>query len=581
MDVVKKLEENLKKSLLTLGIEREVLIEIPNDDSHGEYSCNIALQVSKELKKSPREVAEEIVSNLENIEEIEKVEVAGPGFINFYISNIYLLNVLKEVKEKGDEYGKSNILDGKKVVVEYTDANPFKVLHIGHLYSNSVGEALSRLLGTSGADVTRACYQGDVGLHVAKCLWGLEEIFDRDSKSMGELSKENLVEKVKYLGDAYTYGYDYYDTKKDKTAIKEIGRLNRYIFSLVMNVPEEDFSDLEKKNMKEIYEVTKKWSLDYLDTIYKRVGTKFDRLYFEGEVGEKGLEVVLANIGKIFEKDDGAIIYRGDEKKGLHTRVFVNQQGIPTYEAKEIGLALLKHDEFQYDESIVITADEQAGYFNVVLDAFAKIYPDIAKRIKHMPHGMVKLPGMKKMSSRKGGILSAEWLIDETRKRTLAVMKGEKDKGIAEKIAIAAIKYAYLKVSIGRDIAFDFDQVISFDGDTGSYLLYVYARCRSILNEAKIKGVLNENILENVYTKDLVKQISKYNSIVLNSSRNYSPSTLCQYLFDLGQSFSVFYQNVNVLNSENKKALIPVLEATAQVMKNGLDILGIGVVEKM
>ncbi len=198
-----------------------------------------------------------------------------------------------------------------------------------------------------------------------------------------------------------------------------------------------------------------------------------------------------------------------------------------------------------------------------------------------MPHGMVKLPGMKKMSSRKGGILSAEWLIDETRKRVLAVMKGEKDKGIAEKIAIAAIKYAYLKVSIGRDIAFDFDQVISFDGDTGSYLLYVYARCRSILNEAKIKGVLNENILENVYTKDLVKQISRYNSIVLNSSQNYSPSTLCQYLFDLGQSFSVFYQNVNVLNSKEKEGLISVLEATAQVMRNGLDILGIGVVEKM
>jgi len=581
MNITRKLKESLKKSLVTLGIEREVLIEIPNDDSHGEYSCNIALQVSKELKKNPREVAEEIVSNLEAMEEIEKVEVAGPGFINFYISNKYLLGVLKEVKEKGDEYGKTNILNGKRVIVEYTDANPFKVLHIGHLYSNSVGEALSRLLDVSGADVTRACYQGDVGLHVAKCLWGLEKILERDGKRFEDLFNLELVEKIEYLSDAYTYGYDYYDTKKDENAIKEIGKLNRYIFFLSMDVPEEDFNDLEKKDTKSIYEKTRKWSLDYFDKIYERIGTKFNRLYFESEVGKKGLEVVLANVGKIFEKDDGAIIYKGDGKKGLHTRVFVNQQGIPTYEAKEIGLALLKYDEFQYDESIIITADEQVGYFKVVLNAFSKIYPDIAKNIKHMSHGMVKLPGMKKMSSRKGEIVSAEWLIDETKKRVFDMMSGEKNEEIAEKIAIAAIKYAYLKVSIGKDIAFDFDQVISFDGDTGSYLLYVYARCKSILNEAKIEGVLNTQVLENIYTKSLVKQISRYNNVVLNSSENYSPNTLCQYLFDLGQSFNVFYQNVNVLNSEQKEGLISILEATAQVMKNGLDMLGIEVVEEM
>ena len=401
-----------------------------------------------------------------------------------------------------------------------------------------------------------------------------------DKKSFEKFSRESLTDRVKYLGDAYMYGYEYYDTKKDSKAIKEIEKLNRYIFSFYLKVPDEDFSELEQSNIKAIYEETRQWCLDDFDTVYQKAGTKFDRLYFESEVGERGLQIVDENMGKVFEKDDGAIIYKGDPKRGLHTRVFVNSQGIPTYEAKEIGLALLKHDEFEYDESIVVTANEQTGYFKVVLDAFSKIYPDIAKSIKHMPHGTVKLPGMKKMSSRKGEILSAAWLIDETKKRVLEVMT-EKDNELAEKIAVAAIKYAYLKVAVGRDIAFDIDQAISFDGDTGSYLLYVYARCNSILNEVKESGVISESILKDIYTKDLLMQIGRYRQIVLNSSQNYSPSTLCQYLFDLGQSFNVFYQNVNVLNSENRKELIPVLEATMQVMKNGLDLLGIKVVEKM
>jgi len=581
MDIVKRLEKTVLEALEKMGVKRDdVYIEIPNDTSHGDYSSNIAMQLSKELKKNPREIAEEIVNNLENIEEVEKVEIAGPGFINFHVSNKYLLDVLGDVLEKKDEYGKNNSLNGKKVIVEYTDANPFKVLHIGHLYSNNVGESLSRLLEASGADVKRACYQGDVGLHVAKCLWGLEKILKKDSREFKDLEKDSLEDRAKYLGDAYMYGYEYYDDKKDQNAIEEIEKINRYIFSLFVNMPEEDFSELENSNLKEVYELTRKWSLEYFDRIYDRIGTKFDRNYFESEVGNRGLEIVKDNMGEVFEEDGGAVIYRGDEKKGLHTRVFVSQQGIPTYEAKEIGLSMLKHDEFEYDESIVITADEQTGYFKVVLDAFSKIYPEIAKSMKHMPHGMVKLPGMKKMSSRKGEILSAEWLIDETKKKVLEVMK-EKDEDTAEKIAIAAIKYAYLRVAVGRDIAFDLDQAISFDGETGSYLLYVYARCNSILKDAKEEGELSVEILQEPFVQDLVKQVSKYPQVVLDSAKNYSPSTMCQYLFDLGQSFNAFYQNVNVLKSENKKALIPVLEATKQVMKNGLNILGINTVAKM
>jgi arginyl-tRNA synthetase len=581
MDIVKRLENILVDALEKIGVKRDgIYIEIPNDTSHGDYSSNIAMQLSKELKKNPRDIAEEIVNNLENIEEVEKVEIAGPGFINFHLSNKYLLDVLGDVLEEKDEYGKNNSLEGKRVIVEYTDVNLLKPMHIGHLYSNNVGESLSRLLEASGADVKRACYQSDIGLQVGKTLWGLQEILGRDNKAFEELTKESLMDRVYYLGDAYAYGNDFYSNKKDAAAIKEIERINRYIFSLFVEIPAEEFNEFEEKNLKKTYEIARQWCLDYFDIIYEKVGTEFSRIYSESEIGGKGLEVVLDNVGKVFEKDDGAIIYRGDPKKGLHTRVFVNRQGMPTYEAKEIGLALLKNEESGFDESIMITADEQSGYFKVVLDALSQIYPDLARKMKHMPHGKILSPDGKKMSSRKGGILSAGELIEDTQKKVLEVMK-EKDEDTAEKIAIAAIKYAYLRVAVGRDIAFDLDQAISFDGETGSYLLYVYARCNSILKDAKEEGELSEEILQEPFVQDLVKQISKYPQVVLDSTKNYSPSTMCQYLFDLGQTFNAFYQNVNVLNSENKKALIPVLEATKQVMKNGLNILGINTVAKM
>jgi len=206
-----------------------------------------------------------------------------------------------------------------------------------------------------------------------------------------------------------------------------------------------------------------------------------------------------------------------------------------------------------------------------------------------MSHGMVKLPGAEKMSSRKGKIIDAQWLLDETKNKVLAIMeengKGGKEKN-AEKIAQAAIKYAFLKVGVGKDVIFDFEKSISFDGDTGPYLLYVYARGNSLLKDSDFKNLGNlcvGSCLENPYTKELLRQISKYRDSVLNSGIGYSPSILCQYLFDLGQEFNNFYQNVRILDAQDddRVFLLSLVEATMVTMKEGLNLLGIEVVEKM
>jgi arginyl-tRNA synthetase len=332
--------------------------------------------------------------------------------------------------------------------------------------------------------------------------------------------------------------------------------------------------------------------LDYFETIYNRLGTTFDYYFFESEVGQAGLEIVMKNVGKVFEEDDGSIIYRGDEKKNLHTRVFVNKQGVPTYEAKELGLAFRKGELVDYDESVVITGNEQTGYFKVVLDALSKLNKDLSEKTTHVPHGMVRLPGKAKMSSRKGEIVRGDVLLDSVKEKVMNIMENSEQVDednillVSEKIAVAAIKYAFLKVSVGKDITFDIDKSISFDGDTGPYLMYVYSRCNSILKESDFEnpgGVCIESCMENPLVKGLSVRIGRYEKQLLDSSINYSPSTLSQYLFSLGQTFNSFYQGVRVLDApdEERGILLTLVKATMVVMQDGLDKLGIEVVEKM
>jgi len=589
MDIKKKIEEMIANSLKEMGVEYDVIeVEEPRIEGNGDFSSNIAMRLSSALKRNPLDIANDIVSKISEDVDIEKIEAVKPGFINFFVSSQHLLKELSKVKS--GEFSKIGGKEDKKIVIEYTDANPFKILHIGHLYTNVVGESFARLSEALGATVKRANYQGDVGLHVAKTLWGIIKKMSEEGRSFEDIEKKSLVDRVKYLGDAYMLGFQYYDDEKDEDAIKEIDAINYYIFSMfVSQLEKKEAPQYEGIDLKDIYQKGRLWCLDYFETIYDRVGTSFDYYFFESEVGESGLKVVLDNVGSVFKEDDGAIIYEGDKEKGLHTRVFVNKYGIPTYEAKDLGLAIKKDELVDYDESIIITGNEQAGYFKVLFDALGKVRKDLAGKTRHISHGMVRLPGAEKMSSRKGKIIEAQWLLDETKKRVLAVMeengKGEKDE-TAEKISQAAIKYAFLKVGVGKDVVFDFEKSISFDGDTGPYLLYVYARGNSILKDSGCKDLGSlclGSCLANPYTKELLAHIGKYGGVVLNSGMSYSPSILCQYLFDLGQKFNNFYQNVRVLDAQDddKVFLLSVVEATMITMKDGLNLLGIEVVEQM
>lgn len=588
--IQRKLEGLIKQTLQNLGIEaKDILLEHPADLAHGDYSTNAALVYAKELKMKPRELAEKIAACIKGStflgsqgrtlgeqegRILEKVEVAGAGFINFYLSPKFFADSVAEIVRKADNFGRNENQKGQKVMVEYTDPNPFKEFHIGHLMSNAIGESIARLEEASGAKVIRACWQGDVGLHVAKAVWGMRKADMKDLRFM-----------IYDLGMAYKNGAEAYE--KDGDVKKEIEELNRKIF-------EKSDSGVNK-----LYEQGRRISLEHFEEIYKKLGTRFDHYYFEGKEGRDGEKIVTEFLKKgVFEKSDGAIVFRG-EKYGLHTRVFITSQGLPTYEAKELGLNQAKFErEPNLSQSIIITANEQDDYFKVVLKAMEEIYPEIAKKTKHISHGLLRFASGK-MSSRLGNVITGESLITAVENLVMEKIKDrelatdEKQK-IAEAVAIGAIKYSILRAGIGSDIIYDFEKSISFEGDSGPYLQYTYARAKSVLvkaggikvqpfkiqppnpnpNESQVRPVIRQ-------VEGVERLLYRFPEVVERAAKEFEPHFVATYLIELAAAFNNFYAHNKIIGSDEEEYRLALTRAVSIILKNGLHLLGIEASERM
>ena len=520
-----KLTNLIKETLKSLGLKAvDFVVEHPVDLKMGDYSTNVGIKTGK---------AKEIITHLE-VEPpsgVERMELAGPGFINFYLSKEFFRESLREIIDRGDEFGKNENLKGEKVMVEHTQPNPFKAFHIGHLMNNTIGESISRIIQANGAEIKTASYHGDVGMHVAKALW---------------------------KGD-YALGAKAFE--EDQAAKTEIQEINKKIY-------EKSDSDISMK-----YEVGKKKSLNEFEKIYQKLGSKFDYSFFESETAEIGKKLVLDNLGTVFEESEGAVVYKG-EKVGLHTRVFLNSEGLPTYEAKEIGLAKIKQQTFPFDQSLTITGNEQDAFFNVVEVATGEVFPNLKGKLKHLSHGMLRLP-TGKMSSRTGDVITAEELIDKIKKK----VKGD------EAVAIGAIKYMILRQAIGNDIVFDIEKSVSTEGDSGVYLQYAYARTNSLLEKADAQGLtLNTNsqgqTLRN--THEVERLLYRFPEIVERAGRDYAPHYITTYLTALAGSFNNFYAHEQIIDSSPESPYrLAIVKAFNIVMKNGLTILGIPALERM
>lgn len=550
-----ELEQAVVTACQELFESKAVKVELMRpDEQFGDYATNVALQLAGKLHKNPREVAEALAVKIrENLgDKVADVSVAGPGFLNIGLSD----GALAAAAAQAPAYHSSQY-KGKIVVSDYSDPNVFKALHVGHLYTTIIGDGIMNLIGQAGAEEHRTNYGSDVGLPAARAMYGIIHFIS--SEDPAKLPEVPVEQRADWLSQRYVEGTEADETKEE--AKQEIVEINKKIYALHAS------SDHESP-FAQLYWTCRQWSYDYFDNFYARIGSHFEKYYPESSIAPLGLEVVKEQYEKgVYQKSDGAIIFDG-EKYGLHTRVFINSHGLPTYEAKEVGLTIAKQRDYHFDSNVIVTGGDILGYMKVVMKSIEQFAPEIALNTRHITHGNVKMKGGVKMSSRKGNVLLAEDVLDAINKISKK-LSGKSD----EQTTLAAVKYAFLKQRIGQDVIYDLEESVSLNGNSGPYLQYAHARARSILAKSNVQ--LAEVTQLEASERSLVRKISEYPEAVEKATAELLPHYTCTYLYELAQSFNSFYEHNRVIGSDREGVRLTLVKQYADTLKAGLELLGI------
>ena len=553
--------------------EKELItyIEVPKDSNNGDYAFP-CFRLAKELKKSPQIIANEIKENIEqdlqNIEEISKIEIAG-GYLNFFINKKILTEeVLNEIA-KNKKYGMSDVGKKQNVVIDYSAPNIAKPFHIGHLRSTVIGAALYNVYKYLGYNTIGINHLGDYGTQFGK-----------------------LIEGYRIWGDEY-------DIEKDP--INELTKIYIRINNLcnedeqVLNVCRDNFKKLEDgdKYCTEIWEKFRKLSLQEFKKVYDLLGSKFDSWNGEAFYSDKMPEVIgiLEKTGKLQESQGAKIIDLED--KGINTPCIIEKtNGSTTYATRDLAAILYRARTYDFDKALYVTSYEQTLHFKQVFEV-AKLLglnEKYTKGLEHVSFGMVLLP-TGKMSTREGNVVKLEDLLNESIQRAEKIIEEknpniENKKDIAKKVGIGAIIFNDLANNRVKDEIFDWDTILNFQGETGPYVQYTYVRTKSVLEKVEkipnIEEIEFEELLDE-YSQKILKLIYDFEDILVQVTDKNEPSILSRYLIELSKAYSVFY-NENKIIVEDKKiqdARIYLTYAVGEVLKIAANLLGIEMPDKM
>ncbi len=537
----------------------DINIELTRPEAQfGDYSTNVAMQLAGRLGKNPRDIAMEIAAKLETSDSFAKVEVAGPGFINIWLSDSALLAETDKAPARP--------LEGKTVVAEYSDPNPFKVLHAGHLYTTIVGDSIARLVEAAGATVHRVNFGGDVGLHVAKNMWAIiRELGGIDASKLDELDSDLHV-RAAWLSARYVEGNEAYES--DEVSKAEIIELNKQLYAITN-------TDDHESPLAKLYWKAREWSYDYFKLFYDELGVvQFEKYYPESVTTPTGIETVQNGLKNgVYEMSDGAVVFKG-EPYGLHTRVFINSEGLPTYEAKDVGLIMQKWRDYSFDQSIIITGNDIVEYMKVVQKSIEQFEPELVRRSVHLTHGNLKLAGGKKMSSRKGMVLLALDVLEAAREAQTA-----QHEAVNEPVVLGAVKYAFLQNRIGGDIVYDPETSVSLTGNSGPYLQYAHARACSIAAKATATAVLPESLTPE--ERSLVQKLASSSEVIERAAAELMPHLICNYLYELAQTFNRFYEKSRIIGDDREAERLWLVQRYTTTLAYGLSLLGIDAPERL
>jgi arginyl-tRNA synthetase len=556
----------------------KIIIEHPKDTLHGDYATNIALEIGKVLKKKPMEIANTLraklevlgISPLKDIKLFKKIEIAKPGFINFFLSESVLINELKKILKEKENYGFSKIDKGKNVVIDYSSPNIAKPFGVGHLRSTIIGQALYNIYKFLGWQCIGDNHLGDWGTQFGKMIVAIKKWVKKEK--IKDLSIADLEEL-------------YVRFHKEIESHPEIEEEARAWFK-----------KLEDKNE----EAEKIWwacvdiSLKEFNKIYELLDIKIDNALGESFYQGKMKPIIDEAIKKkIALESEKALIIKYPQKD-LPPAMILKSDGATTYLTRDLATVKYRLENWKPDLIIYEVGAEQALHFKQLFETVELLGWAKKEKFFHVAHGLYRTKAGK-FSTRKGETIHLESILKEAIERARKIIEGsetgkdlseeEKEK-IAKAVGIGAVKYNDLSQHYSKDIIFDWDKILNLKGNSSPYLQYTFARCTSIINKAKpeIDFERAKKINPNSEEKDILRTIYKFPEVVQESAEKFSPNLICNFAFDLAQKYNLFYQLHPVIKAKTKELKsfrLFLTTAVAQLLKNSLAILGISAPEKM
>ena len=563
MDYKKKIAELIKEHV-DLDLDKiEGLIEVPPRPEMGDYAFP-CFQLAKVMRKAPNMISGELAENI-NKDGFEKVEQLGP-YVNFFVDKgVFSKNTIEKVLEEGDNYGASNIGEGKNVCVEYSSPNIAKPFHVGHLFTTAIGNALYKMYKKEGYNAIGINHLGDWGTQFGKLISAYHRWVDEEALEADPI-KELLRIYVKFHDEA----------EKDPS-LEDEGRA--YFKALENGDPEAEalwkrFRDLSLKEFERVYDI---------------LGVNFDSYNGEAFYNDK-MDVVVNELKekKLLVESNGAQVVMLEDYN-MPPCIVLKADGASIYATRDLAAAMYRKKTYDFYKSIYVVGTPQALHFKQVFKVLELAGHEWANDCVHVGFGLVKFAD-RKLSTRKGEVVLLDDLIRESVEKTLEVINEknpelENKEEVAKKIGGGAVIFTYLKNSREKDIVFDWKEILSFDGETGPYVQYAYARAKSILRRAE--GISKEVDYSKLSSKEefeLVKTLDNFKNQILLALDKLEPSIVTRYTIEVAKAFNKFYNAHSILNLEDevlKATRLKLVEASAQVIKNGLDLLGIDVVEKM
>jgi arginyl-tRNA synthetase len=561
-EIIKALAKHTKKK------GEEIELGKPPSQEQGDFAFP-CFSLSKERRKSPVEIANDLTKALSKLEikGVVKIRNEGP-YVNFFIDNSILAkNVLDRIKKEKESYGRKNKND-QTIVIEYPSPNTNKPLHLGHIRNMLLGCSVSKLLESQGNKVIQVNLNNDRGVHICKSMVAYQKF------------GKNQQPKIKtdhFVGKYYV---------RFATEAKKDPRLEQEAQDMLAKWEKRD------KEVRALWKKMNTWAIDGFEETYKNFNISFEKTYHESQIYENGRDIVMKGLKQgVFKKDKEGAIICDLEKQKLGTKVLLRPDGTSVYITQDIYLAEAKFEDFKYDRSIYVVGNEQNYHFKVLFELFNRLKYPFAKSCYHLSYGMISLPEGR-MKSREGTVVDADDLLNnmidlskvEIRKRYSDLGEKEVEKR-ATAIGMGALRFFILRYDPVRDFIFNPEESISFEGETGPYVQYTYARIQSIFRKFGKKLALEADysLLSHKHEHNIITLLGEYPKVVSEATERYRPSSVCRYLLDLCQSLNEYYHECPILKErkELRNARLHLIERVAQVIENGLDLLEIKVLDEM